>query len=60
MSYEAELDYYQKYVEPALIRREQKLRVEKKKDLERLEANMPPKKMQQKAKLRKVAGGWNE
>ena len=66
MSYEQELDYYQKYVEPALIRQEQRERAEEKKDLERLEANMPQPnevaadKLKAVSKLKKVAGGYSE
>jgi len=67
MSYEQELDYYQKYVEPALIRQEQRERAEEKKDLERLEANMPQPneevavdRLVQASKLKKVAGGYSE
>lgn len=55
MSYEAELDYYQKYIEPELIKQEQKMRESEKKDLERLAANMPPEKMKRDCSLRKVA-----
>lgn len=60
MSYEAKLDYYQRFIEPELIRQQQAEHAEEKANLNSLEANMPPEKMQRDCELRKVAGGINE
>ena len=54
MSYEQELDYYQKYIEPELIRQQQAEYAEEKANLNSLEANMPPEKMKNNCKIRKV------
>ena len=54
MSYEQELDYYQKYIEPELIKDDAKQYQEEKRNFQSIEANMPPEKMKNDCKIRKV------
>lgn len=53
MSYEAKLDYYQRYIEPELIDEDERQAAKEQANLQSLAENIPP-KMENECNIRKV------